>query len=94
MKIEAKVITFYTIELTDEDTEKVKDYLKKNMDKSPHFKHETEENIAWAVKMLSRKGEIDLFDEAEHDVTKTESWTEDICWSEFEERTAEEILSE
>lgn len=93
MKIEAKVITYYTVELTDEDVQKVKNYLKSHLEESPHFRYEMDKNIAWAVKKLTDKGEINLFDRhIDNKAVKTESWTEDIFWSEFEEQEPEEIL--
>lgn len=88
MDIEVVNKVYYTVHLTDKDVEKVKQWLKDHEDDLPSYK--IEENICAAVMELSSNCEIELF--SNNKATESDSCTERIVWSEFEERTAEEIL--
>ena len=91
MLIEVVGKTWYTVELTDEDVEKVKAYINdpKNHDICfPSF--DMKKNICEAVSHLSSIGEIELF--RGEKATESDYITEEINWSEFEEKSAEEIL--
>lgn len=90
MSIEVVGKTWYTVELTDEDVEKVKKYIKDHEDDLPSF--DMEKNICWAVGKLANECEIELF--SDDKTTESDFDTDEINWSEFEERTAEEILGE
>ena len=90
MDIEVVGKTWYTVHLTDEDVEKVKKYIKDHEDDLPSF--DMEKNICWAVEELSNECEIELYSDDKY--TESDFSTEEINWSEFEDRTAEEILEE
>lgn len=86
LKIEVIGRICYTCELSNEDEKKVLDYIK---DSPEEFEFMTEkESIVAAVGILYNDSKIDLYDNA----TESEYSTEEINWSEFEERSAEEIL--
>ncbi len=90
MDIEVVGRTWYTVHLTDEDVTKIKQWVKDHKDNLPSF--DMEKNICVAVEKLFSKGEIELYSDGK--ATESEFCTEDIRWSEFEDRTAEEILNE
>lgn len=96
MSIEVVGKTFYTVHLTDDDIEKVRNYMKDREDRLPHGKTKVgdyqEENFCWVVMRLVDEGEIELFSDGK--ATKETSITDRIFWSEHEERTPEEILVE
>lgn len=89
MTIEAVGKTYYTVHLTDEDIAKVKNWIKENEDDLPSF--DMKENICEAVRVLSANCEIDLY--SDNKATESDFSTEEINWSEYEERTAKEILN-
>lgn len=87
LKVEVVGTIHYTCELSDEDEEKVVNYIKNNPEE---FEFMTEEeSILAAVDILYNDSEIELYDNA----TESDYHTEEINWSEFEERSAEKILS-
>lgn len=87
-KIQAVATVYYTCSLSDEDSQKVIDCIKENPEE---FEFMTDkEKIVRAVGILSDNCEIELYD----DCIDSDFNTDEIRWSEFEERTAEEILSE
>ncbi len=90
MDIEVVGKTWYTVHLTDEDVEKVKQYIKDHEYDLPSF--DMGKNICWAVDELSSRCEIELY--SDDKATESDFSTEEINWSEYEERTPEEILSE
>lgn len=90
MDIEVVGRTWYTVHLTDEDVQKVKQYIKDHEDILPCF--DMEKNICWAVAQLSSHCEIDLYFDGK--AIESDFNTEEICWSEFEDRSAKEILAE
>ncbi|WP_346304287.1 hypothetical protein [Bacteroides sp.] len=82
-KIEVDCVNVCTCTISDEDEQRIKDYIKNNPEK---FKFMSDkEAIVEAVSEL----EIDLY----NDYVESDSYTNDIRWSEFEERSAEEILN-
>lgn len=87
-KIEAVATVYYTCCLSEEDSQKVINYIKENPEK---FGFMSDENkIIRAVSILSSDCEIELYDYA----VESDFNTDEIRWSEFEERTAKEILGE
>ncbi len=90
MNIEVVGRTWYTVRLTDKDVAKVKQWIKDHKDNLPSF--DMEKNVCAAVAELSSNEEIDLYSDGK--ATESDFCTEDIQWSEFEDRTVEEILNE
>lgn len=88
MTIEAKAIVTYTCELSDEDVAKIKDFIDFRREKYMDGYEYSEYEIIEAVRELSSDCEIDLYKES----TESDFMTEEICWSEFEEREPQEIL--
>lgn len=89
MKIEVVAKIWYTVDLSEEDVKKVKKYIYENKER---FRYCAEERaICKAVEELSSECEIELFDGQKE--TESDFITEEINWSEFEYRTAEEILN-
>nr|DAF54799.1 MAG TPA: hypothetical protein [Siphoviridae sp. ctqPo10] len=91
MDIEVIGMTWYTVHLSDKDVEKVKQWLEEHKDNLPSF-DDPKENISKAVWNLYSNGEISLFDDDK--CTESDFNTEEIRWSEFEEREPEEIFGE
>lgn len=86
--VEAVATIYYTCSLSDEDGQKVLNYIKENPEEFEFML--AKEKIIKAVEKLYDNSEINIYDDsAESDFT-----TEKIIWSEFEEKTAEEILEE
>ena len=85
LKVEAVGTIYYTCELSDEDEEKVVRYIKDNPEE---FDYMDEDTIMEAVRILWGKGEIELYENA----IESDYSTEEINRSEFEDRSAEEIL--
>ena len=90
MEIEVVGKTYYTVHLNDEDVKKVKQWIKDHEEDLPSF--DMKENICKAVMDLYSDGQIDLY--SDDKATESDFSTEEINWSEYEERMAEEILSE
>lgn len=90
MLIEVIAKTWYTVELTDEDMGKVKQYIRDHKDELSNY--DMEENILQAVRELHSNCEIELYNGEKE--TESDFQTYKINWSEFEGRSAEEILGE
>lgn len=88
MDIEVVGKTYYTVHLSDEDVTKVKMWIKSHKDELPNF--DMEKNVCAAVAELSSNGEIELYSDGK--TAESDFCTVEINWSEFEERSAEEIL--
>lgn len=88
MELEVVARVTYTVHLSDEDVEKVKKYLKDNEENLPSFSDE--ENLCYAVRTLYEQGEISLYDD--NKATESDFSTEEFNWSEFEDKTVEQIL--
>ena len=86
LKVEVVGTIYYTCELSDEEEEKVVRYIKDNPEEFEFM--DSEEAITTAVNILYGDSEIELYNNA----TESDYHTEEISWSEFEERSAEEIL--
>ena len=87
MDIEVIGRTHYTVHLTDNDIEKVKQYIKTNKDT---LYGDMENMVCEAVKCLYSDGQIELFERDK--ATESDFETEEINWSGFERRSAETIL--
>ena len=85
LKVEAVGTIYYTCELSDEDEEKVIKHIRDSYD---GFYYIDEDAIIEAVRTLWANGEIELYNNS----TESDYSTEEINWSEFEERSPEEIL--
>lgn len=90
MDIEVIGKTYYTVHLNNEDVKKVKQWIKNHEDDLPSL--DMEENICAAIMDLYSDGQIDLYSDDKS--TESDFSTERINWSEYEDRTAEEILDE
>lgn len=88
LKIETVATTWFTCDLSDEDEKKIVGYIKDHPDEFEFM--DKEDAIAKAVEILYENDEIDLYASA----TESDFSTDEIKWSEFEDRTAEEILNE
>lgn len=89
MKIEVVARVTYTVHLSEDDVNKVKQYLKDNEDDLPYFSSD-EKNVCYAVEQLYSQGEISLYDDGK--ATESDFSTEEFSWSGFEDKTVEEIL--
>lgn len=87
-KIEAVATVHYTCWLSDEDSKKILNYIKENP-KEFEFMSE-KEKIIKAVEELYEENDIDPYQSSD----ESDFSTEEFSWSEFEERSAEEILGE
>ena len=87
-KIEAVATVYYTCSLSEEDFQKVINYIKENPRKFEFMSDK--DKIIEAVGILASDCEIELYGNA----TESDFITDEIKWSTFEERTAEEILGE
>ena len=82
-KIEAHNMVICTCTISDDDEKIIRNYIKENPEK---FEFCIEEKaIIQAIQEL----EIELYG----DYVESDSYTDDICWSGFEDRSAEEILN-
>lgn len=88
LKVEVVGTIYYTCELSDEDEKKVVNYIKDNPEDF-EFMNE-KESITAAVHILYNNSEIELYDNA----IESDYSTEEIKWSEFEERLPMQILAE
>lgn len=90
MKIEVVGKTWYTIDLSDEDVEKIRQYLKNHENEMKYYTKE--KAIIRAIEALESDMEISLFDGEKE--TESDFMTDEINWSGFERRSAEEILGD
>ena len=90
MRMEIEVVgkTYSTVHLNDEDVKKVKQWIKDHEEDLPSF--DMKENICAAVMDLYSDGQIDLY--SDDKATESDFSTEEINWSEYEEKTANEII--
>lgn len=88
MLVEAIGKIYYTCELSEEDEEKVVNYIKDNPDEFEYM--DAEDAIIEAVRILWENHEIDLYNSS----TESDYSTDEINWSCFEERSGEEILGD
>lgn len=88
LKVQAVAKVWYTCTLSDEDEAKVVNYIKNNPEEFEFMNKESA--IAKAVELLYYDDEIELYES----FVESDSSTEEINWSSYEERDAEEILGE
>lgn len=83
--IEALSKVVYTCTLSDEKEQKIKDYIKSHPE---DFRYccSYKDAIVKAIRLLY--DELDIYE----DCTESDIYTDAIGWSEFEEKSAEEIL--
>lgn len=86
-KVEAVATVYYTCSLSDDDGQKVLDYIKENPEEFEFMSDK--KKILKAVEILSNNCDIELYD----DSVESDFSTEELRWSEFEDRTPEEILN-
>lgn len=87
LKIEAVAKVYHTCTLTDEEEQKVLDYIKNNEEEFKGMS--SKKKITEAVEILYGEDEIDLYKNA----TESDFSTDEINWSEFEERDAYAVLN-
>ena len=87
LKVEVIANVTYTCELSDEDEKKVIKYIKDNPDEFEFVTNE--KSILAAVEFLYNNGELDLYNNS----VESDFCTEEVRWSEFESRSAQEILN-
>ena len=90
MNIEVDATTCYAVHLSDEDVEKVKQWIKDHENDLPSF--DMKENISEAVHELYANGEISFYDDGK--CTESDLKTENLRWAEIEESELVEILEE
>lgn len=88
MEIRIKAEVTYTSHLSASDERKIKQYLDEHADEVDFLSDK--EKILQAINALYDEGEIDIYDNC----TESDFSTEEIEWSEFEERTPSEIISD
>lgn len=86
MCIEVVGRTVYTVDLTDEEVEKIRHYIEEHKEELPCVNMKN--NILWAIEELG--SEIEFYSDGKY--TEADFCTEEIKWSEYEEQTPEEIL--
>lgn len=82
-EIEAHNMVICTCTVSDEDEKRIRQYIHNNPKKFEYTSDQ--EAIIQAIEDL----EINLYDR----YVESDSYTDDVVWSEFEERSAEEILN-
>ena len=82
-KIEVEEIIIHTTTISDEDEQKIKEYIKNNPEKFEFMSGKRQ-----IIKAIAEMEDIELY----KDSVDSDSYTNDIRWSEFEECSAEEIL--
>lgn len=87
-KVEAVATVYYTCSLSDKDGQKALDYIKENPEEFEFMSDK--EKILKAVEILSNNCDIELYD----DSAESDFSTDELRWSEFEEKTAEQILEQ
>ena len=88
MKIQATAMVTYTCELSDEDVEKIKDFIDFRREEWMEGEAYQEDEILDAIRELSSDCEIDLY----KDSVESDFMTDEIRWSEYEDREPQEIL--
>lgn len=88
IKVEAVATVYYTCSLSDKDEKKVLDYIKENPDEFESMS-DKKKIIKAVEKLYKEDSEVNVYD----DSVESDFTTEEFKWSEFESRTAEEILN-
>lgn len=89
MDVEVIGRVYYTVHLTEEDVELVRDWIK-SKDEFSLPSYNMRDNICAAVQELYEEGKIDLYRNGKS--TESDFETEEINWSEFEDRSPDDIL--
>ena len=87
-QIEVVEKVWHTATISDEEEQKVKDYIKCNPDEFEYMNEE--EAICKAVFDLYYDGEIEIYND---DCVDSDTNTEEVNWSEFEDCSGKEILN-
>lgn len=85
-RIEVIETVYHTATISDEDEKLIKAYIKDNIDDFEFMSDKGK--IIEAINILSSDCKIDLY----NNTVESESCTDSIKWSEFEECSAEQIL--
>lgn len=88
LKIEAVARVYYTCTLTDKEEQKVLEYIKNNEEEFEFIANK--DKITKAVELLYGEDKIDLYG----DSTESDFSTEEINWSEFEEREPDDFFND
>lgn len=88
LKVEVIERVYHTATLSDEDEQMILDYIKANPETFEFMSDK--DKIILAVSDLYADGDIDVY----QDTVESDSELEDINWSEFEKRSATEILNQ
>lgn len=91
LKLQVEATVVYTVTLTEEDMNLVKDYISDNCEKDM-MDIFAKENILDAVNELVYDDKIALYDDWK--AIESDFYTNDITWSNYEDRSPEEILEE
>lgn len=83
-EIEAHNMVICTCQISDEDEKRIKKCIANHPEEFEYC--DAKESILKAIEIL----EIQIYDS----YVESDSYTEEICWSSFEDRSAEEILGE
>lgn len=86
LKMEAIASVYYTCTLSDEDEQKILQVIQDNPEEFEFMSDK--EKILRAASILYTKCEIDLY----KDAVESDFSTEELNWSEYEERQPEEIM--
>lgn len=90
MVVEFIGVTTYSVDLDEDDMEKVKKWITENKEEAEYMS--SKEIILKAVENLYESGELEPYKEEK--CTESDFYTEEINWSGFEEHDADEILNE
>lgn len=90
MEIEVVGVTTYTVHLDDEDVKKIKSKLKKKLLENPWMCGISESDVCESVNELYSENEISLYSDKK--AVESDFYTDEIRWSEFEEREPDEIF--
>lgn len=86
MTIEVKEVSIYTVHLTDEDVIAIKNHIDRTRSSWMQGEKYSKREICEA---LSEMPEIDLFGDKS---VESDCYTDEIRWSEYEDREPQEIL--
>lgn len=89
MKIEVTANVTYTVNLSDEDVIKVREYMTNHT--NPSGTLISKQNVCHAIWELYNDGEISLYDDGK--AVESDFSTEEINWSEFEEKTVQDMFN-
>lgn len=81
-EIEAHNMVICTCQISDKDEKRIKEYIVNHPEEFEYC--DDKESILKAIEIL----DIEIYDS----YVESDSYTEEICWSSFEDRSAEEIL--